>query len=76
LQRFISKGAETAAASFSADKMKDPTLQRLAFVCKSDKCDGQQREAVLFLANNDDTKMNVMLVCLTCKDITRQHSHE
>ena len=75
MQRYIQQGPETGGASFSTDKIKDPTLQRQRFHCESCHShtgDGDQ-EAVLFLANNDDQKLTVMLVCLNCKAVTEQN---
>ncbi len=69
----MSKTSETGGMSFSHDKVQDPTLQRQRFYCK--QCfattgNGDQ-EAVLFLANNDDQKLTVMLVCMKCKSISQ-----
>ena len=79
LQRFVTKSTEgTAGSSFSGDKIKDPTLQRQPFHCKS--CLSHHgdalQEAVLFLANNDDQKLTVMLVCTNCRSVTEQKQED
>jgi len=74
VQRNVSKGAEGISSSFSADKIKDPSLQRQRFHCEScySHTGEESQEAVVFFANNDDQKLTVMLICVNCKAITEQ----